>query len=118
MEREETDSVDNAGIVDNEGTMGGEAVTIEDGKDEDTGREESICDSGEDIGIEGTEGAVGDNYEERGRVEGEGREGREGDCDKDGRIEGTEGDCDEDRGIEGGEASECNNEGREREGGC
>ena len=65
MEREETDSVDNAGIVDNKGTMGGEAVTIEDGKDEDTGKEESIHDSGEDIGIEGTGGRVGDTDEDK-----------------------------------------------------
>ena len=36
-ETEETDSVDNAGIVEYEGTTGGEAVTIEGGKDEDTG---------------------------------------------------------------------------------
>ena len=51
MEREETEeteesaSVDNAGIVYNEGTTGGEAVIIEGGKDQDTGREESICDN-------------------------------------------------------------------------
>ena len=63
--------------------MGGEAVTIEGGKDEDTGREESICNSGEDIGIEGTGGRVGDTDEDKGREgrvcdNGEDREGTEG----------------------------------------